>query len=333
MKKFAASFLVFVLTALLVMPAVMGAASAPAPVVGEIQSSVSFRSAPSTSSTVYKYLKAGDNVVILEKVNASWYKVQDVLGTVAYVSSSAKYIEIIYNAQAVSSVSFRKSPSTDGARIRYLSKGESVMITGQPNSYWYAVTDSKGVKGYVSSSDQYINEGASFSLPSGVQPGTGNGSDGNNGGGAVPTPQVIENVIAAGMKYWGTPYEFGSDRNTTTTFDCSDFTRTAFREGASVTLPYDSRQQGDFVKARGGVQTDWHNLKRGDLMFFMTYKGSKASAYAGVNKLTEKITHVGIYLGNGQMLHTYSTESGGVRISDIAGGQWENRFLFGGSVL
>ncbi|RAP75279.1 SH3 domain-containing C40 family peptidase [Paenibacillus montanisoli] len=331
MKKFAASFLVLIMTALLVMPAVIGAASAPAPVVGEIQASVSFRSAPSTSSTVYKYLKAGENVVILEKVNASWYKVQDVNGKIAYVSSSAKYIEIISNASIVSSVSFRKSPSTDGARIRYMSKGESVLITGKPNSYWYAVKDANGVTGYVSSSDQYINEGASFSLPSGVQPGTGSGDSGS-GDGTTGT-QAIEKVIAAGMKYLGTPYEYGSDRNTTTTFDCSDFTRTAFREGAGVTIPYDSRQQGDFVKDRGAVKTDWHQLKRGDLMFFMAYKGSKASSYAGVDKATERITHVGIYLGNGQMLNTYSTASGGVRISDIAGGQWENRFLFGGSAL
>ncbi|SDX65280.1 SH3 domain-containing C40 family peptidase [Paenibacillus sp. CF384] len=329
MKKFTASLLVLILSALLVMPAVMGASPAPAPVVGEIQSSVSFRSAPSTSSTVYKYLKAGDNVVILEQTNASWYKVQDVLGTIAYVSSSDKYIEIIYNASIVSSVSFRKSASTDGTRLRYLSKGESVLVTGQPNSAWFAVTDSKGVKGYVSTSEQYISLGASFSLPSGTKPGSGTG-----GGDTTPSaPQLIENTIAAGMKYWGTPYEFGSDRDTTTTFDCSDFVRTAFREGAKLTLPADSRKQGDYVKAKGATKSDWRSLKRGDLMFFMEYKGSKASNYAGINKATETITHVGIYLGNGQILHTYSTESGGVRTNDISGGQWENRFLFGGSVL
>ena len=33
------------------------------------------------------------------------------------------------------------------------------------------------------------------------------------------------------------------------------------------------------------------------------------------------------------MLHTYSIESGGVRTDSIDGKQWENRFLYGGSVL
>ncbi|MNE34540.1 hypothetical protein D3C80_1282670 [compost metagenome] len=60
----------------------------------------------------------------------------------------------------------------------------------------------------------------------------------------------------------------------------------------------------------------------------MSYKGSSASAYAGVNKNTEKITHVALYLGNGQLLHTYSNKSGGVRI-DTLSNSWEHRFLFG----
>ncbi|MNF00540.1 hypothetical protein D3C80_1993840 [compost metagenome] len=64
----------------------------------------------------------------------------------------------------------------------------------------------------------------------------------------------------------------------------------------------------------------------------MSYKGSSASAYAGVNKSTERITHVAMYLGNGKLLHTYSTKSGGVRI-DTLSNSWEKRFLFGGSVL
>ncbi|MNP51573.1 hypothetical protein D3C76_1459050 [compost metagenome] len=68
-------------------------------------------------------------------------------------------------------------------------------------------------------------------------------------------------------------------------------------------------------------------------MFFMSYKGSKASDYRGINKSTARITHNGIYLGNGKILQTYSKESGGVRIDKIEGTQWEKRFLFGGSVL
>ncbi|GJM72579.1 hypothetical protein HMSSN036_47950 [Paenibacillus macerans] len=64
----------------------------------------------------------------------------------------------------------------------------------------------------------------------------------------------------------------------------------------------------------------------------MSYKGSKASDYAGIDKQSQRITHVAMYLGNGQLLHTYSTKSGGVKVDQLDGA-WVHRFMFGGSVL
>lgn len=333
MKKVLASFMTVILAAVLVIP--VSTAFASTGLVGEIQSSVSFRDRPSTSSTVMKYLSKGSRVAILEQVNSYWYKVKDNNGKIGYVSTASKYIEVVgslngnsgnsgssANAVIVSTVSFREAPSTDGRRIRYMSKGETVAVTGQPNSYWYAVRDSRGVQGYVSSRAEYIQ--VNGSIPGGGQQG---------GGQQAGNSAQVEKVIATGVKYLGTPYEFGSNRNTTTTFDCSDFVRTAFLEGIGLKLPADSRQQGDYVKGKGSVKTSISQLKRGDLMFFMSYKGTSAASYAGINKSTARITHVGIYLGEGRILHTYSKESGGVRTNDLAGTHWEHRFLFGGSAL
>ncbi|MFF2091685.1 C40 family peptidase [Paenibacillus sp. NPDC058174] len=225
------------------------------------------------------------------------------------------------------SVSFRTSPSTSASRIKYLKAGELVTVLSQPNSYWYQVKDSSGTTGYVSSQDQYITVG---SVPSS---GGNSGNNGGSGSGSASTSASVEKVIAAGLRYLGTPYEYGSDRNTTTTFDCSDFVRQAFMDGVGLKLPADSRGQGSYVKNKGNAVTDWRKLKRGDIMFFMSYKGTKASAYSGVNKSTAAITHDGIYLGDGKILHTYSKESGGVTISSIEGTHWEYRFLYGGSAL
>lgn len=63
----------------------------------------------------------------------------------------------------------------------------------------------------------------------------------------------------------------------------------------------------------------------------MSNKSSTATSYNGIDKNTERITHVGIYLGDGKILLTYSVESGGVRIDNLAGTPWEYHFLFGGS--
>jgi len=167
-------------------------------------------------------------------------------------------------------------------------------------------------------------------FPSGGEE-AGNGAGGENGGGAAAAK--IEKAIAFGMTFKGTPYEFGSNRGTTETFDCSDFMRWIFKETIGLVLPMDSRQQGAYVRKLGTEQYDWHKLNRGDLMFFMTYKGAGADAYKGVDRGTERITHVGIYLGDGKILHTYSNASGGVHVGTFAGTSWELRFLFGGSVL
>ncbi|OXM84924.1 C40 family peptidase [Paenibacillus rigui] len=227
-------------------------------------------------------------------------------------------------AEIVSTVSFREKASTSSNVIRYLKKGESVDLISKVNAYWYKVRDAKGQTGYVSSSAKYIKVDSS---------GSGSTGGSSGGSGSVSDSTALRNkIINAGKKYLGTPYEYGSDRSNTKTFDCSDFVRQAFKDGAGITLPSDSRGQGDYVKKFGNTTTDWHKLKPGDLMFFMDYKGTSKSAYPK-DTSGQRITHVAIYLGDGKILGTYSKESGGVRIDSIEGRHWEYRFIFGGSAL
>ncbi|MBB6637891.1 C40 family peptidase [Cohnella thailandensis] len=319
----------------------------------QIVSSVSFRTAPSTSSAVMRYLKSGETVAVLEKTNSYWYKVRDASGQTGYVSSSLSYLKLVSaptetadtsaNAVIVAGVNFRKSPSASGERIRYLQKNEKVTVTSKVNGYWYAATDANGVSGYVSTSSSYIkltgtipDGGSSAGSGSSNSGSTGSGSTGSGSAGSGSPADVaaqVEAVIAAGMKYLGTPYEYGSDRSTTATFDCSDFVRQAFKDALGIALPSDSAAQGAYVREKSTVTTDWKQLKRGDLMFFMDYKGTSASLYENKSPFGTKISHVGIYLGDGQILQTYSKTSGGVRIDSLEGRHWEYRFLFGGSAL
>lgn len=296
-----------------------------------VQWGVSFRTGPSTSDKRIRYLQKGERITILEKVNSYWYRVQDRNGTIGYASTNSKYIEpdlnevvedgksssSTTNARIVSSVSFRTGPSTNDQRIRYLQSGEFLTILEQVNSYWYKVKDRNGRIGYVSTSERFIDTSYRMTDNSDLI--------------AKQNPDWVQKVINAGMNYLGTPYEFGSSRYNTRTFDCSDFVRQAFIDGIGLKLPMDSRKQGQYVKDIGNTTTNWRNLKPGDIMFFMTYKGSRESNYNGYDKSSQRITHNGIYLGDGKVLHTYSKEAGGVKIDSIEGRHWEYRFLFGGS--
>lgn len=142
------------------------------------------------------------------------------------------------------------------------------------------------------------------------------------------------NVITFARYFLGTPYEYGSDRSSPATFDCSAFTRYAFLGALGMDLPYDSRSQASYVDMYSNRSyTKLSLAERGDLLFFMDYKGPYEENYRNVNPAAEKITHTGIYLGDGLMIHTASQATGGVRIDYIYGKHLEWRFVKGGAVL
>ncbi|WP_248929503.1 C40 family peptidase [Paenibacillus hamazuiensis] len=114
-------------------------------------------------------------------------------------------------------------------------------------------------------------------------------------------------LVLDARKYLGTPYVFGAKYGQTKTFDCSSFMKTIFAENG-ITLPRVSRNQ-----AKEGKFVSKSNLDVGDLVFFTT-KDSGG-----------KIGHVGMYAGNGMMIHTYG--EGGVKYSTIETGWWKDHYV------
>lgn len=142
---------------------------------------------------------------------------------------------------------------------------------------------------------------------------------------------IGDKVVAAGKKYIGTPYEYGSTRSNKKSMDCSELTMWAYLEGANIDMGRGgARSQANYVKSNGTYTSDISKLKKGDLVFFMAYKGYKQSDYKGINVPKQSITHVAIYMGDNKLLHTFSKESGGVKITDFKNTHWEYRFVSGG---
>lgn len=144
----------------------------------------------------------------------------------------------------------------------------------------------------------------------------------------------VNNVIGKGWDYYGTSYQLGSDRNNPKTFDCSDFTRWIHLITLGMDLPKTSSTQWAYVKKFSKRKyTDLSQAKRGDLLFFMGYRGWQKSDYNGINVKAQPVSHVGVYLGDGLMLHTASQKTGGVRYDRIKGSHLEYRFIGGGKVI
>ena len=97
---------------------------------------------------------------------------------------------------------------------------------------------------------------------------------------------VRDQIIAFAQRKLGSPYVWGATGPNS--FDCSGFVGYVFKNAANVNLPRVSSSQATFRPRISSM-----NMKKGDLLFFETTgKG--------------RISHVGIYMGNGQFIHASS---------------------------
>jgi cell wall-associated NlpC family hydrolase len=92
-----------------------------------------------------------------------------------------------------------------------------------------------------------------------------------------------EEIVKTARSYIGVPYLWGGT-NAESGFDCSGLTMTAYQLNG-LNLPRSSREQFEV-----GTAIDRADLMKGDLVFF-------ATAAPG------KVSHVGIYAGNGEFIH------------------------------
>lgn len=111
-----------------------------------------------------------------------------------------------------------------------------------------------------------------------------------------------ENVITEAKKHIGTPYRWGG--TTPKGFDCSGFIQYAHKKNG-VQLPRTAAQM--YTK---GAKVAKSSMEPGDLMFFSTYK--------------KGASHVGIYLGNNQFIHSASK---GVRIDKVSNSYWTKKYI------
>ena len=125
----------------------------------------------------------------------------------------------------------------------------------------------------------------------------------------VSTTGTAHSIIEEVGRWYGTPYVYGgSTRNGT---DCSGFTQSVYRT-VGIEIPRRASRQAAAARnvSRGG-------LRPGDLVFFNT-SGSG-------------ISHVGIYLGDGNFAHA-ATSRGVVRES-LSHPYYTTRFVQGGRFL
>ena len=252
-------------------------------------SSLRLRSEPSTSASVVTMLDKGVSVAILDDSADGWYKI-GYNGSTGYVS--ADYLTV--DSDNVFTTYGRIN--SEGVNVRSAaSTDSSVLATVSDGTI---VTVNGLVDGWYDVTCQYGTEGYIRSDYVDLTSFASSNSD----------------IVATAKQYLGTGYVYGGA--SPSGFDCSGYTMYVYSQHG-YSLPHSATSQW-----QSGIGTRVYSisaLQVGDLVFF-----NDPSRNAG-----KACSHAGIYIGDGQFIHSSSSRSGGVIISSLTSGYYNTYFVGG----
>ena len=302
------AFAVFLLAAVLAASPAFAATTGGAEVTG---SSVRLRTAADTSTDRNVLLELPKGAFLLvEGQVGNWYQVV-YNGMAGYVSAGyTSYSETVEGTYAYAAattgtnVNLRSAPSTWSPIVKILPQsGAALTVTGV-SGQWLHVKDAYGAAGYVRSDlVKYKPDAAAAAAvtAAGTNAGTNAGTKA-----AAAAQSAGDKLVQTAMLYKGYAYVWGG-MSPLTGFDCSGLCNYVCSQNG-ITL----HRVAQDIYSYDGVAVSRDELQPGDILCF------GYSAWG--------ITHVGIYIGDGQMIHA-STYTTGVIVSDVDTGYYNNTFI------
>ena len=238
--------------------------------------SLNVRSGAGTSYSVITKLSKGTVVDVIESASNGWKKIKTSGGTTGWVSGDYLTTGSAGNSStnnSTSQTSYKATVNTDSLNMRKDAGTSYSVITKLSKGTVVDVLESAS-NGWkkIKTSNGTIGWVSGSYLANGVveQPST-------------PSTNKVQAVIDLTHKQLGKPYVWGAEGPNS--FDCSGLIYYVYKNAAGITLPRTSSAQYS-----AGVAVSRSNLKAGDLIFSSTDG-------------TGNITHVAIYVGDGQMIH------------------------------
>lgn len=221
-------------------------------------------------------------------------------------SNSTKFEGTNYTGYVKESVNVRDKDSMDSNVVSVLKKGTKV--SGIKGNYWLKLSEGRYVSvNYIQDSKVESNQTKNTEVKDSYKKDSNSKVVRSNEGGSGSA------VAQAAYNYLGERYVWGSAQPGVG-FDCSGLTSYLYNKVCGISL-----YRNSVAQSNNGYPVSKSNLKQGDLLFFST-NGSGS------------ISHVGIYVGNGKMIHA-STPSTGVIISDIDSNYYSNTFVTARRIL
>lgn len=221
-------------------------------------------------------------------------------------SNATNFEGTSYTGYVKESVNVRDKDSMDSNVISILEKGTKV--SGIKGKYWLKISEGKYISvNYIQDNKVDSNQTKNAEVKDSFNKEPKSNKVRTNEGGSGSA------VAQAAYNYLGERYVWGSAQPGVG-FDCSGLTSYLYNKVCGISLYRNSAAQSN-----NGYPVTRENLKQGDLLFFST-NGSGS------------ISHVGIYVGNGKMIHA-STPSTGVIISDIDSNYYSSTFVTARRIL
>lgn len=149
--------------------------------------------------------------------------------------------------------------------------------------------------------------------PGGTDSSDGGSGDGDTGDAGDPMNDTDYELLRIEFeKHLGKPYD-GVNGDGPDRFDCSGLTKWVFEKALGITIPRTAQAQYDFSSKVLDNQRS-----RGDLVFFQ-----------GTTDSDRVVTHVGIYIGNDQMIHAGDP----VSYTNLSSSYWQNHLYGYGRVV
>ncbi|MBU2658720.1 peptidoglycan DL-endopeptidase CwlO [Bacillus cabrialesii] len=206
----------------------------------------------------------------------------------------------------------KKEQEAAAALIKKQEEAQKASDETQTDDSQTATTETAKASSSDDDSSDNSSSGSSNSSSNGSSSKKHSSSNSNSGGTVISNSGGIEGAISVGSSIVGqSPYKFGGGRTQSDInnriFDCSSFVRWAYAS-AGVNLGPVGGTTTDTLVGRGQAVSA-SDMKRGDLVFFDTYKTNG---------------HVGIYLGNGTFLN--DNTSHGVSVDSMSNVYWKKAF-------
>lgn len=279
-------------TALLLAVSALAAEGSLAVAVGATTgTSLRMRQEASTSSSIVTTLDKGVAVAVLDDSLDGWYEVS-FAGKSGYISADYLVIDQDNVFQSYGKV------NADGVNVRSGASTDSEKLASVNTG---AVVTVNGFQdGWYAVTCEYGTEGYIRSDFLDLT----NSSSSSSG----------SSIVTTARQYLGTRYSYGGA--SPSGFDCSGFTMYVYGQHG-YSLPHTAT--GQWQSGLGTRVQSIGSLQPGDLVFF-----NDPSRNAG-----KACSHAGIYIGGGQFIHSSSSRSNGVIVSDLTSGYYNTYFIGG----